>query len=165
MSPITSNSPPSVTEVSWQVTVCRGSRGLGLSVESAAGWPGQVQVKSVFPHQPAALTGRIRPGDVLISVNEMPLRGLSVQVSTTEQMGLEGLRGLSVQVGTAEQMGLEGSDTAQSRWAQQSRWIWRGSDTPQRPLRALQQSRWVWRGSDTPSETSPCRWAQQISWV
>ncbi|KAF0296716.1 Multiple PDZ domain protein [Amphibalanus amphitrite] len=68
-----------VFEVTWQVTVCRGSRGLGLSVESAPGVPGLVRVKKVFPYQPAALTGRIRPGDVLLSVNEMPVRGLSVQ--------------------------------------------------------------------------------------
>ncbi|XP_043191985.1 tyrosine-protein phosphatase non-receptor type 13-like isoform X2 [Amphibalanus amphitrite] len=66
-------------EVTWQVTVCRGSRGLGLSVESAPGAAGLVRVKKVFPYQPAALTGRIRPGDVLLSVNEMPVRGLSVQ--------------------------------------------------------------------------------------
>ncbi|XP_037084107.1 putative protein FRMPD2-like [Pollicipes pollicipes] len=65
---------------SWDVTVTRGSRGLGLSVESAApAWPSHVRVKRVFPHQPAALTGCIRPGDVLLRVNDMPVRGLSVQ--------------------------------------------------------------------------------------
>ncbi|XP_043674170.1 uncharacterized protein LOC122631958 isoform X2 [Vespula pensylvanica] len=68
---------PSVTpESTFRVTLQKSSRGLGLSV-SGGGTAGPVRVKRLFPLQPAALSNKLQPGDILLAANGIPLTGLT----------------------------------------------------------------------------------------
>ncbi|KAK2575692.1 hypothetical protein KPH14_012082 [Odynerus spinipes] len=68
---------PSVTpESTFRVTLQKSSRGLGLSV-SGGGTAGPVRVKRLFPQQPAALSNKLQPGDILLAANGIPLTGLT----------------------------------------------------------------------------------------
>ncbi|KAJ8674642.1 hypothetical protein QAD02_010428 [Eretmocerus hayati] len=63
-------------ESTFRVTLQKSSRGLGLSV-SGGGTSGPVRVKRLFPQQPAALSNRLQPGDILLAANGIPLTGLT----------------------------------------------------------------------------------------
>ncbi|XP_011686478.1 PREDICTED: uncharacterized protein LOC105449173 isoform X1 [Wasmannia auropunctata] len=68
---------PNVTpESTFQVTLQKSSRGLGLSV-SGGGTAGPVRVKRLFPQQPAALSNKLQIGDILLTANGIPLTGLT----------------------------------------------------------------------------------------
>ncbi|XP_015177718.1 PREDICTED: uncharacterized protein LOC107067064 isoform X5 [Polistes dominula] len=68
---------PSITpESTFRVTLQKSSRGLGLSV-SGGGTAGPVRVKRLFPLQPAALSNKLQPGDILLAANGIPLTGLT----------------------------------------------------------------------------------------
>lgn len=62
------------------MTLQKSSRGLGLSV-SGGGTAGPVRVKRLFPQQPAALSNKLQPGDILLAANGIPLTGLTNYVS------------------------------------------------------------------------------------
>ncbi|XP_047357833.1 uncharacterized protein LOC124952273 isoform X2 [Vespa velutina] len=63
-------------ESTFRVTLQKSSRGLGLSV-SGGGTAGPVRVKRLFPLQPAALSNKLQPGDILLAANGIPLTGLT----------------------------------------------------------------------------------------
>ncbi|XP_011309142.1 uncharacterized protein [Fopius arisanus] len=65
-----------VPESTFRVTLQKSSRGLGLSV-SGGGSAGPVRVKRLFPQQPAALSNKLQPGDILLAANGIPLTGLT----------------------------------------------------------------------------------------
>ncbi|CAB0038253.1 unnamed protein product, partial [Trichogramma brassicae] len=68
---------PVVTpESTFRVTLQKSSRGLGLSVSGGA-TAGPVRVKRLFPQQPAALSNKLQPGDILLAANGTPLTGLT----------------------------------------------------------------------------------------
>ncbi|XP_012258812.3 uncharacterized protein LOC105687602 isoform X2 [Athalia rosae] len=68
---------PAITpESTFRVTLQKSSRGLGLSV-SGGGTAGPVRVKRLFPQQPAALSNKLQPGDILLAANGLPLTGLT----------------------------------------------------------------------------------------
>ncbi|XP_043248278.1 uncharacterized protein LOC122395045 [Colletes gigas] len=68
---------PNITpESTFRVTLQKSSRGLGLSV-SGGGTAGPVRVKRLFPQQPAALSNKLQPGDILLAANGTPLTGLT----------------------------------------------------------------------------------------
>ncbi|CAL7933833.1 unnamed protein product [Xylocopa violacea] len=68
---------PNITpESTFRVTLQKSSRGLGLSV-SGGGTAGPVRVKRLFPQQPAALSNKLQPGDILLAANGIPLTGLT----------------------------------------------------------------------------------------
>ena len=62
------------------MTLQKGSRGLGLSV-NGGGKAGPIRVNRLFPQQPAALSNKLQPGDILLAANGTPLTGLSDYVS------------------------------------------------------------------------------------
>ncbi|KAI4496243.1 hypothetical protein M0804_000053 [Polistes exclamans] len=64
------------SESTFRVTLQKSSRGLGLSV-SGGGTAGPVRVKRLFPLQPAALSNKLQPGDILLAANGIPLTGLT----------------------------------------------------------------------------------------
>lgn len=63
----------------------KGSRGLGLSVcggiDSDSSWPGLLRIKRLFPHQPAAESGLLQVGDLILEANGVAVSGLSNCVS------------------------------------------------------------------------------------
>ncbi|KAK7896520.1 hypothetical protein WMY93_021845 [Mugilogobius chulae] len=67
----------------FDVTLLKNTSGLGFSFSREENVPGEppgssmVRVKKLFPGQPAAESGRIRVGDVILKVNQTPLKGLS----------------------------------------------------------------------------------------
>ncbi|XP_072310859.1 tyrosine-protein phosphatase non-receptor type 13 [Eucyclogobius newberryi] len=67
----------------FEVTLLKNTSGLGFSfsrdenVPREASGASMVRVKKLFPGQPAAESGRIRVGDVILKVNQTPLKGLS----------------------------------------------------------------------------------------
>ena len=81
----------------WRVSVCidnvfevcllKNTSGLGFSFSREENIPDEphgssmVRVKKLFPGQPAAESGRINVGDVIMRVNQTSLKGLSQHVS------------------------------------------------------------------------------------
>ena len=67
----------------FEVPVKRNSLGLGLSITGGpdAKFPFSklICVKKVFPLQPAWETGRLSPGDIILSVGGLPLSGLTIR--------------------------------------------------------------------------------------
>ncbi|XP_023816332.1 tyrosine-protein phosphatase non-receptor type 13 isoform X2 [Oryzias latipes] len=67
----------------FEVRLLKNTSGLGFSFSRQEQVPGEahgssmVRVKKLFPGQPAAESGRIRVGDVILRVNQTPLKGLS----------------------------------------------------------------------------------------
>lgn len=72
-------------ENTFEVELTKGSRGLGLSVcggvDSDSPWPGLLRIKRLFPHQPAAQSGYLEVGDLILEANGASLSGLSNCVS------------------------------------------------------------------------------------
>ena len=70
----------------FEVGLLKNSSGLGFSFSREESPPDQpagssmVRVKKLFPGQPAAESGLIDVGDVILRVNHTPLRGLSQHV-------------------------------------------------------------------------------------
>ncbi|XP_048022875.1 tyrosine-protein phosphatase non-receptor type 13 isoform X3 [Megalobrama amblycephala] len=67
----------------FDVGLLKNTSGLGFSFSREENVPGEpsgssmVRVKKLFPGQPAAESGRIEVGDVILRVNQTPLKGLS----------------------------------------------------------------------------------------
>jgi hypothetical protein len=76
-----------VAEATFEVSLLKASRGLGLSVtggtDSGEQWPGLIRIKRLFPHQPAWQSGQLNQGDVLLVANGVPLIGLTNYVSNS----------------------------------------------------------------------------------
>lgn len=77
----------------FEVKLFKNSSGLGFSFSREDNLiPEQinasiVRVKKLFPGQPAAESGKIDVGDVILKVNGAPLKGLSQQVSCDRWTG------------------------------------------------------------------------------
>lgn len=75
----------------FEVRLLKNTSGLGFSFSREENIPDEplgssmVRVKKLFPGQPAAESGRIRVGDVIMRVNQTKLKGLSQHVSTSKE--------------------------------------------------------------------------------
>ena len=75
----------------FEVGLLKNSSGLGFSFSREESPPDQpagssmVRVKKLFPGQPAAESGLIDVGDVILRVNQTPLRGLSQHVRSSQR--------------------------------------------------------------------------------
>ncbi|XP_062868061.1 tyrosine-protein phosphatase non-receptor type 13 [Trichomycterus rosablanca] len=84
----------------FDVSLLKNTSGLGFSFSREENVPGEppgagtsmVRVKKLFPGQPAAESGRIRVGDVILRVNQTPLKGL------TQHEVISALRGTGQEV-------------------------------------------------------------------
>lgn len=71
----------------FEVRLLKNTSGLGFSFSREENIPDEpigssmVRVKKLFPGQPAAESGRINVGDVIMRVNQTALKGLSQHVS------------------------------------------------------------------------------------
>uniref|UniRef100_A0A8D9AWN9 non-specific serine/threonine protein kinase n=2 Tax=Cacopsylla melanoneura TaxID=428564 RepID=A0A8D9AWN9_9HEMI len=71
---------PFINQNSSTFLVCieKGSRGLGLSVMGGCDTEDHlIRIKRIFPHTPAAQCGVLCQGDVILTVNDVPLTGLT----------------------------------------------------------------------------------------
>ncbi|KAI5750359.1 hypothetical protein M8J76_015046 [Diaphorina citri] len=71
---------PFINQNSSTFLVCieKGSRGLGLSVMGGCDTEDHlIRIKRIFPHTPAAQCGVLSQGDVILTVNDVPLTGLT----------------------------------------------------------------------------------------
>lgn len=70
----------------FDVRLLKNTSGLGFSFSREENVPDEplgtsmVRVKKLFPGQPAAESGLIRVGDVILRVNQTPLKGLTQHV-------------------------------------------------------------------------------------
>lgn len=77
------------TDNVFKVCLLKNTSGLGFSFSREENIPDEpsgssmVRVKKLFPGQPAAESGRINVGDVILRVNQTPLKGLSQHVRDT----------------------------------------------------------------------------------
>lgn len=76
-----------LTDNVFEVCLLKNTSGLGFSFSREENIPNEplgssmVRVKKLFPGQPAAESGRINVGDVIMRVNQTALKGLSQHVS------------------------------------------------------------------------------------
>lgn len=76
-----------LTDNVFAVCLLKNSSGLGFSFSREENIPNEplgssvVRVKKLFPGQPAAESGRINVGDVIMMVNQTCLKGLSQHVN------------------------------------------------------------------------------------
>lgn len=76
-----------LTDNVFEVRLLKNSSGLGFSFSREENVPNEqlgssmVRVKKLFPGQPAAESGRINVGDVIMRVNQTSLKGLSQHVN------------------------------------------------------------------------------------
>lgn len=74
------------TDNVFEVRLLKNTSGLGFSFSREENIPDEpigssmVRVKKLFPGQPAAESGRINVGDVIMRVNQTALKGLSQHV-------------------------------------------------------------------------------------
>lgn len=74
------------TDNVFNVCLLKNTSGLGFSFSREENIPDEpsgssmVRVKKLFPGQPAAESGRIKVGDVILRVNQTSLKGLSQHV-------------------------------------------------------------------------------------
>lgn len=70
----------------FEVNLLKNTSGLGFSFSREENVPDEplctsmVRVKKLFPGQPAAESGLIQVGDVILRVNQTPLKGLTQHV-------------------------------------------------------------------------------------
>lgn len=95
---LTRKSPIDPTDNVFEVRLLKNTSGLGFSFSREEHIPDEplgssmVRVKKLFPGQPAAESGRIRVGDVIMRVNETKLKGLSQHVSSSKKKSVLFLR-------------------------------------------------------------------------
>lgn len=79
------------TDNVFEVRLLKNTSGLGFSFSREENIPDEplgssmVRVKKLFPGQPAAESGRIKVGDVIMHVNQTKLKGLSQHVSASKE--------------------------------------------------------------------------------
>lgn len=69
-----------------EVTLKKRLNGLGFSffiseLDTSLDCGSIVRIRTLFPGQPAEESGKIQEGDVILSINGQPLKGLSYQVT------------------------------------------------------------------------------------
>uniref|UniRef100_A0A3P8TL35 Tyrosine-protein phosphatase non-receptor type 13 n=1 Tax=Amphiprion percula TaxID=161767 RepID=A0A3P8TL35_AMPPE len=81
--PLTPQCTPPCADNVFEVCLLKNTSGLGFSFSREENVPDEppgssmVRVKKLFPGQPAAESGHINVGDVILRVNQTPLKGLS----------------------------------------------------------------------------------------
>lgn len=69
-----------ILENTFEVSLNRSSNGLGLSLTGGIAENRPIEVLEIYPNQPAALSGRLNRGDVILSINGATMRNRNVHV-------------------------------------------------------------------------------------
>jgi C-terminal processing protease CtpA/Prc len=65
----------------FEVMLNRGHSGLGLSLSGGLTENKPIEIIDIYENQPAALSGRLDIGDVILSINDVPMYNRNVRVS------------------------------------------------------------------------------------
>ena len=69
-----------ILDNTFEVTLNRGSTGLGLSLSGGLVENKPVEIVDIYPNQPADLSGQLNVGDIILSINNIPMHTRNVQV-------------------------------------------------------------------------------------
>jgi C-terminal processing protease CtpA/Prc len=64
----------------FEVTLNRGHAGLGLSLAGGLAENKPIEIIDIYDNQPAALSGRLEIGDVILSINDVVMYNQNVRV-------------------------------------------------------------------------------------
>jgi C-terminal processing protease CtpA/Prc len=67
-------------ENTFEVILNRGESGLGLSLSGGLAENKPIEVIDIYPNQPADLSGQLDIGDVILSINDVPMYNRNVRV-------------------------------------------------------------------------------------
>ena len=67
-------------ENTFEVLLNRGQNGLGLSLSGGSAENKPIEIIDIYPDQPAALSGRLKIGDVILSINDVIMHNRNVRV-------------------------------------------------------------------------------------
>ena len=70
----------SFLENTFEVLLNRGQSGLGLSLSGGSAENKPIEIIDIYPDQPAALSGRLKIGDVILSINDVIMHNRNVRV-------------------------------------------------------------------------------------
>ncbi|CAF0725358.1 unnamed protein product [Adineta ricciae] len=66
-------------ENTFEVLLNRGQNGLGLSLSGGSAENKPIEIIDIYPDQPAALSGRLKIGDVILSINDVIMHNRNVR--------------------------------------------------------------------------------------
>lgn len=58
----------------------RGQSGLGLSLAGGVAENRPIEINDMYPNQPAALSGQLEIGDVILSINDVLMHNRNIRV-------------------------------------------------------------------------------------
>lgn len=64
----------------FEVILNRGNTGLGLGLAGGSSENRPIEITDIYSNQPAALSGRLEIGDVILSINDTLMYNRNVQV-------------------------------------------------------------------------------------
>lgn len=63
-----------------EVILNRGPNGLGLSLSGGIVENKPIEILDIYPNQPAALSGQLNIGDIVLSINDVSMHNRNVRV-------------------------------------------------------------------------------------
>lgn len=69
-------------ENTFEVNLQRGQNGLGLSLGGGISENKPIEVIDIYPNQPAALSRQLKVGDIILSINDIPMYNRNIRVET-----------------------------------------------------------------------------------
>jgi C-terminal processing protease CtpA/Prc len=69
-----------ILENTFEVTLNRGHNGLGLSLSGGLSENKPIEIIDIYQNQPAALSGQLEIGDVILSINDIVMHNRNVRV-------------------------------------------------------------------------------------
>jgi len=64
------------------VNLQRDQNGLGLSLGGGISENKPIEVIDIYPNQPAALSRQLKVGDIILSINDIPMYNRNIRVET-----------------------------------------------------------------------------------
>jgi len=69
-------------ENTFEVNLQRDQNGLGLSLGGGISENKPIEVIDIYPNQPAALSRQLKVGDIILSINDIPMYNRNIRVET-----------------------------------------------------------------------------------
>jgi len=69
-----------ILENTFEVILNRDQNGLGLSLSGGIAENKPIEITNIYPNQPAALSGQLNIGDVILSINDVDMYNRNVRV-------------------------------------------------------------------------------------